>query len=107
MNDRSVATPMLVAIQFVCLGLVVAVVSLTPAAHASPADQSWIPGLYDNADFDDVVLLITSHLGGIQPSLLWTWRLVDFLIGLVTPMAAESWPPQPLSSVLSRAPPLA
>ena len=100
MNDRSVATPTLVAVQFVCLGLVAAVVSLTPAAHASPAD-------HDNADFDDVVLLITSHLGGIQPSLLWTWRLVDFLIGLVTPMAAESWPPQPLSSVLSRAPPLA
>ena len=93
--------------RLVGLSLVTAVLALAPVAHASPPDQSWIPGLYDNADFDDVVLLITSHLGGIQPSLLWTWRLVDFLIGLVTPMAAESWPPQPLSSVLSRAPPLA
>jgi hypothetical protein len=38
-------------------GLVAVVLVLAPAAHASLPDQSWIPGLYDNADFDDVVLL--------------------------------------------------
>jgi len=31
-------------------------------AHASPADQTWIAGIYDQADFDDVVGLLTSVL---------------------------------------------
>src|SRR5262245_55066253 len=31
-------------------------------AHASPADQTWIAGIYDQADFDDVVGLLTSAL---------------------------------------------
>ncbi|PYM91189.1 MAG: hypothetical protein DME08_22710 [Candidatus Rokuibacteriota bacterium] len=44
--------------RLVGLSLVTAVLALAPAAHASPPDQSWIPGLYDDADFDDVVLLI-------------------------------------------------
>ena len=43
------------------LSLIAAILALAPAAHASPPDQSWIPGLYDNADFDDIVLLITSN----------------------------------------------
>jgi len=30
--------------------------ALTPAAHASPPDQTWIAGLNDNADCDDAVL---------------------------------------------------
>jgi hypothetical protein len=34
--------------------------ALTPLAYATPPDQTWIPGLYDNADYDDVVLFVTS-----------------------------------------------
>src|SRR5215813_15113194 len=40
--------------------LIIAPVTL---AHASPPDQTWIPGIYDQADFDDVVGLLTSVLG--------------------------------------------
>src|SRR5262247_1895510 len=29
-------------------------------AHASPPDQTWLAGVYDQADFDDVVGLLTS-----------------------------------------------
>ena len=32
-------------------------------AHASPPDETWQPGIYDDADFDDVILLITSLTG--------------------------------------------
>jgi hypothetical protein len=92
--------------QLVGLGLVAAVLALAPAAHASPPDQSWIPGLYDNADFDDVVLLITSNLGAIQPSIVWSLRPVAPAVGLITPMDTEPHPLSPLSSVLGRAPPL-
>jgi len=31
-------------------------------AHASPPDQTWLAGVYDQADFDDVVGLLTSSL---------------------------------------------
>ena len=33
---------------------------LTPLAYASPPDSAWLPGMYDAADYDDVVILITS-----------------------------------------------
>ena len=45
---------------FVVLLLAGAILMLTPLAHAAPPDQTWIPGLYDNADYDDVVLFVTS-----------------------------------------------
>src|SRR2546427_2267748 len=89
------------------LSLVATILALAPAAHASPPDQSWIPGLYDNADFDDVVLLITSNLGAIQPALVWSLRPGGRAVGLVTPTDTEPRPLFPLSSVLGRAPPLA
>ena len=34
---------------------------LTPLAHGSPIDPS-SPGFWDNGDFDDVILLLTSDL---------------------------------------------
>ena len=42
--------------------------ALLPAlAHATPPDPSWIPGLYDDADDDDVVVLVTSGTGDVSP----------------------------------------
>ena len=40
-----------------------ALVTLIPPAYASPPDQTWIAGLYDDADHDDVVLAITDATG--------------------------------------------
>jgi len=37
-----------------------ATIGLTPAAFACPPDQHWVSGLYDDADYDDVVLAVTS-----------------------------------------------
>jgi hypothetical protein len=31
--------------------------------HANPGDQTWQPGVYDDADFDDVIALIGSWSG--------------------------------------------
>src|SRR5436190_23365687 len=89
------------------LSLIAAVLTLAPAAHASPPDQSWISGLYDNADFDDVVLLITSNFGAVELDIVWSLRPVARVIGLVMPMEREHEAVCPLSSVLGRAPPLA
>ena len=43
--------------------LVVALFALTPLAQASLPDQTWIGGFYDDADYDDVVLIVTSSVG--------------------------------------------
>ena len=72
-----------------------------------PAGSVLHPGLYDNADFDDVVLLITSNLGAIQPSIVVSSRPVAAAVGLVAPTDIASRRLFPPSSVLGRAPPLA
>jgi hypothetical protein len=40
------------------LGIVL--LTLVAFAHASPPDGAWQPGIYDDADFDDVVDFIVS-----------------------------------------------
>jgi hypothetical protein len=44
--------------------LLIALWAATPVlAAASPPDPAWIPGLYDDADFDDVVVHIGLQAG--------------------------------------------
>ena len=48
--------------------LVLAVlVASTPLAYASPPDPSWIRGLYDDGDGDDVVVFLTGGSGAVAP----------------------------------------
>ena len=42
--------------------LIIAPVTL---AHASPSDPTWLAGVYDQADFDDVLSLLTSACDAI------------------------------------------
>jgi len=46
--------------------LVVLVVGLVPLAHASPPDQTWLGGLYDDADYDNVVVSLTSAVSAVE-----------------------------------------
>jgi|SRR5215469_12968337 len=52
--------------------LTVAIVALPAVlialAYASPPDPSWIKGIYDDGDFDNVVVLITSATAHPAPS---------------------------------------
>jgi hypothetical protein len=86
--------------------LLVAVVGiLTPIAHASPLDPSWIRGMYDDGDFDDVIGLITFGSGlvdeivrvEIRPELL-------VLTAILTP-DDDRVPSLSLASAQPRAPP--
>ena len=45
------------------LALVALMLTVTGVAYASPPDPTWIPGLYDDDDFDNVVDFITSSSG--------------------------------------------
>jgi hypothetical protein len=39
---------------------------LVSLAYASPADPTWIAGIYDNADYDDVVAFLTDETDAIS-----------------------------------------
>ncbi len=45
------------------LGLLLVLIALVPFAYASPPDAAWIGGVYDGADFDDVVVVVVSATG--------------------------------------------
>jgi hypothetical protein len=38
-------------------------VALVPLAYFSPPDQTWIAGLYDDADYDNAVVAVTDAVG--------------------------------------------
>ena len=42
--------------------LVLVLASLTPLARLSPPDPTWFAGFWDDGDYDDVILLLTSNL---------------------------------------------
>jgi hypothetical protein len=87
--------------------LAVLVVTLTPLAHAGPPDQTWLSGLYDNGDYDDVVVLVLSTVVAIES---FSLRDVGRLPAVVaSPSLHDGRPSQAprLSSAPPRAPPVA
>ena len=48
------------------LVLLLALLALAPIAHATPPDPSWVPGLYDDADLDDVVSAVTAETAAVE-----------------------------------------
>ena len=77
--------------------------ALTPLAHATPQDEIWIAGIYDGADYDDVVLLITTE-GGVTPSALPQVFRGGPVAAMPQHVAAMA-PTAPPSTLQSRAPP--
>ena len=49
--------------RFCALVLASALVALVPLADASPPDSTWVAGLYDDGDFDEVVASVVSGSG--------------------------------------------
>ncbi|HUM17138.1 MAG TPA: hypothetical protein VL086_15690 [Candidatus Nitrosotalea sp.] len=71
------------------IGLVLTLTSALPAlAHASPPDPSWIPGLYDDGDFDDVVTLVVMGTGNLLPDVPVELRFVPRWVETPTPPEA-------------------
>jgi hypothetical protein len=52
------------------LGLLGVTLALVSLAGASPPDPVWIPGIYDDADFDEVVAAVLSTAGVVERPLL-------------------------------------
>ena len=89
------------------LALLVAAVmmSLTVLAHASPPDPDWIGGFWDNGDYDDVVLLVTSGMGVAESHVRAEARPVVLVSALVSAPGGNHLPAHPRSSAPTRAPP--
>ena len=87
------------------LGLVM-IVPVT-LAHASPPDQTWLAGVYDQADFDDVVGLLTSALDVTDSTVAPGDGPYPALASKLCP-ATPPWPASaPAYSAPLRAPPIA
>ena len=85
--------------------LVGALLSLAPLAHASPPDATWIPGFYDDADYDDVVLAVTSAVTVFESAVEKPVGPVTLCLGLIRPSGPRTVSPHPLESASTRAPP--
>jgi hypothetical protein len=69
---------------------VVLVLTLLPVmAFASPPDPSWIAGIYDGSDADDIVILVykTTATSAPAPSPIPPF---PYLLGIVIPMLSDS-----------------
>jgi len=88
-------------------GLVGVLVCLRLLAYASPPDPTWIGGVWDGNDYDDVIIDITTNFSGAETvpgcSVQAHWVLV-----WVVPLDAESFVSNPvIPRHLPRGPPLA
>ena len=87
---------------FFLAALIVSVVCL---AHASTPDPTWIPGIYDTGDFDDVIGIVLSIDGTtitipLAPDPIGTWRVLPSPLVSLDPLPSFDLPP-------SRSPPFA
>lgn len=81
-------------------------VGLTPLGYASPPDPSWVQGIYDDADYDDVVVMVTSAVAVNAPILLVDLSQTLPPVGLVSQFADDPVAAHPISPLQPRAPPV-
>ena len=79
--------------------------ALLPLAHGAPPDPTYIAGLWDNADYDDAVILVTSSTCSTNTHV--ANDLTRFLVALAQAPPGEQrrLPAAPCSSHPPRAPP--
>jgi len=85
--------------------LVGVLVFLPCLAQASPPDPSWIQGLYDDKDFDDVVVMIISGDSVVEPFPAASVSPAPHLIARVDPAAECAVATGTPSCVGARGPP--
>jgi hypothetical protein len=85
--------------------LAAALVALRPLADASPPDPSWIPGIYDGDDFDDVVVLVTMQAGSFDAFPQPDFRPQPVAVEFLAPSSDAALPTTTPSSSPTRGPP--
>jgi len=82
-----------------------ALLTLVAFAHASPPDETWRPGLYDEADFDDVIDLIVSLSGAVPDSAPRSFLRAPLAAAAVVSLEPSDLPPRLLRPDDTRSPP--
>jgi len=90
---------------WLALALLLAVVLLTPLAYASPPDPVWVSGYFDDADYDDVVVLVTSSGAAVDPFPLSHESVIPTVADAAAPDEPQLIPGTVLSSSTPRSPP--
>ena len=80
---------------------------LTPLALASPPDPLWVGGLFDAADFDDVVVAVTSTDGTTDGAVPRVVKVSLAALGTVAPPSLSNPVRGALPVFQERAPPTA
>ena len=91
--------------RLLALVVMVLIAGLTPAAFATPPDQTWIGGWYDNGDFDDVVVLVTSTASAASTALTAHEPAAFHVVGVIVPPPRPAARPRLAVLADSRAPP--
>ena len=85
--------------------LTAALATLTPLAHGSPPDPTWIAGLYDDADYDDAVLAAVASVASLDFRPSHERKCDGGVVGVALLIDESLYPTPPLSSNHTRGPP--
>ena len=96
---RTIFSQLLLALLVLVLG------TLAPLAHASAPDPSWISGIYDGADYDDVVVLVTCATGAVSPLRIADLEPMLQMIGSLTQLPERAPVSLSAAAFLPRGPP--
>jgi len=80
-------------------------VILPTLAHASPTDPTWIPGFYDDNDYDDVILFIIGAVTAVDSQVADRIGPIGGCVGLIAPPRNRVGSARPFESLSTRAPP--
>lgn len=82
-----------------------ALLTLAALAHASPTDETWRPGVYDDGDFDDVIDLVVSLSGAMPDASPRPPHLVPVVTAVLINVEPRELPPRLLLPNDTRSPP--
>src|SRR5262245_21114894 len=79
---------------------------LAPLAYTAGPDPSWIPGLYDDADLDDVLALVTSSGAAFAPFPLNGASFTPLILAFPKRIETGLAPREAVATIRLRAPPV-
>jgi hypothetical protein len=89
----------------ICLLVAGVLMSLAVLAYASPPDPDWISGLWDNGDYDDIVLFVMSGVGITATHAIEDGRPFVVVSALVSTVDETRLAARPRLASPTRAPP--
>lgn len=86
--------------------IVVVQCALVPMAYASPPDPTYLAGIWDNADYDEIIILVTSASGSSDTTHDASELIRPLVVvAVILPGENAQLPTASLSLQPSRAPP--